>query len=110
MLYPSHLIYDYHFHFVSRKELKSLVKQNTHTSLVQSANGIAPEMNLTNLALKILPSKNGLVLRRLLMTAVSAFTSTYLYAVAYQHFTFYSKVCVQVSHTFENDMLVHIMT
>ncbi|KAG6416155.1 hypothetical protein SASPL_123579 [Salvia splendens] len=56
----------------TRKGLKSLVKQNTHTSLEQSATGITPEVNLTNLALKILPSKNGLVLRRLLMTADGA--------------------------------------
>ncbi|XP_057784582.1 uncharacterized protein LOC131001949 [Salvia miltiorrhiza] len=56
----------------TRKGLQSLVPQNSRTSLVQSANGISPEVNLTNLALKILPSKNGLVLRRLLMTADGA--------------------------------------
>lgn len=56
----------------TRKGLQSLVPQKTQTSLVQSGNGTAPEVNLANLALKILPSKNGLVLRRLLMTANGA--------------------------------------
>ncbi|KAL2249248.1 UNVERIFIED_CONTAM: hypothetical protein Sindi_2398500 [Sesamum indicum] len=56
----------------TRKGLHALVPSNTRTSLTQTANGIAPEVNLANLALRLLPSKNGLVLRRLLMTADGA--------------------------------------
>ncbi|KAL0358680.1 UNVERIFIED_CONTAM: hypothetical protein Sangu_0717400 [Sesamum angustifolium] len=56
----------------TRKGLHALVPSNTRTSLTQTANGIAPEANLANLALRLLPSKNGLVLRRLLMTADGA--------------------------------------
>ncbi|KAL3650029.1 hypothetical protein CASFOL_006432 [Castilleja foliolosa] len=56
----------------TRKGLQSLVPLNIRTSLNQSANGVAPIVDFANLALKILPSKNGLVLRRLLMTADGA--------------------------------------
>lgn len=56
----------------TRKGLQSLLPENTRTSLVQSANGTAPEVDLANLAVKVLPSKKGLVLRRLLMTADGA--------------------------------------
>ncbi|KAK6144790.1 hypothetical protein DH2020_021610 [Rehmannia glutinosa] len=56
----------------TRKGLQSLVPLNTQTSLTQSANGVGPMVDLANLALRILPSKNGLVLRRLLMTADGA--------------------------------------
>ncbi|PIN07456.1 putative unusual protein kinase [Handroanthus impetiginosus] len=56
----------------TRKGLNSLVPSNTRTSLTQSTKEVAPEANLANLALRLLPSKNGLVLRRLLMTADGA--------------------------------------
>ncbi|KAG8390638.1 hypothetical protein BUALT_Bualt01G0104300 [Buddleja alternifolia] len=56
----------------TRKGLNSLTPSNPRTSLTRSANEVAPEVNLANLALKLLPSKNGLVLRRLLMTADGA--------------------------------------
>ncbi|KAI3470454.1 hypothetical protein Pfo_027117 [Paulownia fortunei] len=56
----------------TRKGLQSLVPLNTRTSLTQSANGVAPGLDLAHLALRLLPSKNGLVLRRLLMTADGA--------------------------------------
>ncbi|KAL0452177.1 UNVERIFIED_CONTAM: hypothetical protein Slati_1195800 [Sesamum latifolium] len=56
----------------TRKGLHALVPSNTRTSLTQTANEISPEVNLANLALRLLPSKNGLVLRRLLMTADGA--------------------------------------
>ncbi|KAK6144798.1 hypothetical protein DH2020_021618 [Rehmannia glutinosa] len=58
--------------FYIRKGLQSLVPLSTQTSLTQSANGVGPMVDLANLALRILPSKNGLVLRRLLMTADGA--------------------------------------
>ncbi|KAL8533092.1 hypothetical protein ACS0TY_009370 [Phlomoides rotata] len=50
----------------TRTGLQSLMPLNTRA---QSAAGVAPEVNLANLALKLLPSRNGLVLRRLIMTA-----------------------------------------
>ncbi|KAK4436016.1 hypothetical protein Salat_0765300 [Sesamum alatum] len=56
----------------TRKGLHALVPSNTRTSLTQTTNEVAPEVNLANLALRLLPSKNGLVLRRLLMTADGA--------------------------------------
>ncbi|GER43244.1 protein kinase superfamily protein [Striga asiatica] len=56
----------------TRKQLQSLVPVNTQTSLTQSADEVARTVDLANLALKILPSKNGIVLRRLLMTADGA--------------------------------------
>ncbi|CAA0825305.1 Protein kinase superfamily protein [Striga hermonthica] len=56
----------------TRKQLQSLVPVNTQTSLTQSSDEISRTVDLANLALKILPSKNGIVLRRLLMTADGA--------------------------------------
>ncbi|KAL3838332.1 hypothetical protein ACJIZ3_022923 [Penstemon smallii] len=56
----------------TRKGLHALTPSNAQISLSHSANGATPEVNLANLALRLLPSKNGLVLRRLLMTADGA--------------------------------------
>lgn len=54
--------------------MQRLTTVNSATSdgyLLNKANGGA--INVANLVLKLLPSKEGVVLRRLLMTAVSAF-------------------------------------
>ncbi|KAL9165420.1 hypothetical protein ABFS82_06G169700 [Erythranthe guttata] len=53
----------------TRKVMQTLVPLNNRTSLSQSGNGVGPDANLANLALRLVVSKNGLVLRRLLMTA-----------------------------------------
>lgn len=57
-----------------RKTLQGLVASNTEASL-----GLAPKrstgvVDMANLVLRLLPSKEGVMLRRLLMTAVSALT------------------------------------
>ena len=50
-----------------------MVASNVDTYLDYSANRGAGVFDIANLVLKFLPSKNGAVMRRLLMTAVSAF-------------------------------------
>ncbi|XP_051121560.1 uncharacterized protein LOC127244976 [Andrographis paniculata] len=56
----------------TRKGLLSLAPSNAQSSPGRSINAVSPEVNLANLALKLLPSKNGVVLRRLLMNADGA--------------------------------------
>lgn len=65
------MFYNYGHHMIFRKKLLSLVPSDAQNSLSRSPDGVAPEVDLTNLALRLLPSKNGVVLRRLLMNAVS---------------------------------------
>ena len=58
--------------FVFRKSLQQLVVPNGEASLNCSPGGVNGAVDVANLVLRLLPSKDGVVLRRLLMTAVSA--------------------------------------
>lgn len=53
--------------------LNSIMVSNAQASLAYSSDGAAGVFDVANLVLRILPSEDGIVLRRLLMTAVSTF-------------------------------------
>lgn len=55
-----------------------MTPSDAQASFNQSANAVPRGVDLANLVLKLLPSKNGAVLRRLLMTAVSSFHLTFV--------------------------------
>ncbi|KAL2549512.1 Protein kinase superfamily protein [Forsythia ovata] len=55
-----------------RKGLRSLTPSSAQASFDQSANAVPQGVDVANLVLKLLPSENGAVLRRLLMTADGA--------------------------------------
>lgn len=64
------------FFLLCRKGLHQLIASKSETSsteLTNKANGV---FDVANLVLRLLPSRDGVVLRRLLMTAVSAITRT----------------------------------
>ncbi|KAL2526449.1 Protein kinase superfamily protein [Abeliophyllum distichum] len=54
------------------KGLRSLTQSSAQASFDQSANAVPQGVDVANLVLKLLPSENGAVLRRLLMTADGA--------------------------------------
>lgn len=53
--------------------LNCIMAPNPQASLTCSSDGASGIFDVVNLVLRILPSKDGIVLRRLLMTAVSTF-------------------------------------
>lgn len=56
-----------------RKGLHFVAPSSSQTSSGPSSNGVAGVYDVANLILRILPSEDGVVLRKLIMTAVSAF-------------------------------------
>ena len=56
---------------LSRKGLHLVAASKSETSCDPSSIGVSGELDVANLILRLLPSKDGYVLRRLLMTAVS---------------------------------------
>lgn len=60
-------------YFLYRKGLQSVLGSNSQESLVYSAKEVSGIVDVANLVVRLLPSKDGAVLRRLLMTAVSTF-------------------------------------
>ncbi|XP_073017584.1 uncharacterized protein [Primulina eburnea] len=57
----------------TRNRLLSLLPSTTRASLGHSVQ-VAPEVDMANLVFRLLPSKNGFVLRKLLMSAVSTYS------------------------------------
>ncbi|XP_019153431.1 PREDICTED: uncharacterized protein LOC109149891 [Ipomoea nil] len=56
----------------TRKGLHSVLGSNSQESLVYSAKEVSGTVDVANLVVRLLPSKDGAVLRRLLMTADGA--------------------------------------
>lgn len=70
-----------------RKGLHSVAPSSSQTSSGPSSNGVAGVYDVANLILRILPSEDGVVLRKLIMTAVSAFI------LLNAHYLIYSYQC-----------------
>ncbi|XP_022864649.1 uncharacterized protein LOC111384582 isoform X1 [Olea europaea var. sylvestris] len=76
--------------------LHSLTPSDAQASFNQSANAVPRGVDLANLVLKLLPSKNGAVLRRLLMTADG---SSLVRAVVSKEASFFrQEICMVVAN------------
>lgn len=83
--------------------LRSLTPSDAHASFDQPANAVPRGVDIANLVLKLLPSKNGTVLRRLLMTADGA--SLVRTVVSKEASFFRQEICMVVA-----DILYQWMT
>jgi aarF domain-containing kinase len=68
----SHLLFG--SYFGCRKRLPKVISSTSEASLDNVPNRATGVFDVANLILRLLPSKDGVVLRRLLMTAVSAYS------------------------------------
>ena len=78
-----------YFWYVARKALR-LVASNSETSLDHSTNKATDTIDVAYLVLRLLPSKDGVAIRRLLMTAVSSYKLSILLLSCTQRFCHHS--------------------